>query len=419
MKANWILTVGLLLTGCLQAQNWTGYPAGSLGVPYVNGLMTATVTRVNTTMNDGTPKFSTSTSPDCYIAAGCLAINTGFFNSYLANASRVQVDLDFTSGGNNGTCNSAAFTIRDINSGESFTDFLDVVEISAIDGNNAAIPPGNIVVTPPVNVTVVTVGNSKKIVGHNSASEVVTGGPYFSTPCNLTSVSVSPPANTPLRSIRIIYRPAVGTNSSNAYYSVGIRPAVQYISISNLTMTPTGGGCSVLPQNLLSFEGKPEATANLLTWTTTELGQRQTFLLEKSADGRHFLPMGSAAHLSEGNYEISDNSPFTNTWYRLIQRSEDGNAVPLATLLVDRSADIAQLFEMSPNPAPSQVLIRPLTEENQRITLLDAAGRQVWTQNTEGLTPVLLDCTALPAGLYMVHASFSGKSRTKKLVVSH
>ena len=120
--------------------------------------------------------------------------------------------------------------------------------------------------------------------------------------------------------------------------------------------------------------------------------------------------MGSAAHLSEGNYEISDNSPFTNTWYRLIQRSEDGSSAILSTLMVDRAADNTQLFEMSPNPAPSQVLIRPLTEENQRITLLDAAGRQVWTHNTEGVTPVLLDCTALPAGLYLVHASSHPRS---------
>lgn len=255
MKSGILVSLALLLGLFSFAQNWNSYPAGAIGVPYVNGVMTATVTKVNTTMNSGTPMFTTSTSPDCYIAAGCLALNAGFFNSYLVNSSRIQVDLDFTTGGTNGTCNTATWTMRDINSGESFTDFLDVVEISGIDGNNVAIPTGNIVITNPLNTMVSVVGGSKKIVGHNSNSEVVTGGPYSSTPCNVTTVTVSPPANVTLKSIKIIYRPAVGTSSANAYYSVGTHPAVQYISISNLTLTPTGGGCSVLPASLRSFTG--------------------------------------------------------------------------------------------------------------------------------------------------------------------
>ncbi len=419
MKVQWLFAACMLWLGCLQAQNWNAYPAAALGVPYVNGVMTATVTRVNTTMNDGTPKFTTSTSPDCYIAAGCLALNAGFFNSYLLNASRIQVDIDFTSGGNNGTCNSAAFTIRDINSGESFTDFLDVVEISAIDGNNAAIVPGNIVVTPPANVTVVTVGNSKKIVGHNSSSEVVTGGPYFSTPCNLTSVSVSPPANTPLRSIRIIYRPAVGTNSSNAYYSVGIRPAVQYISISNLTMTPTGGGCSVLPAELASFEGKPEVGGNILSWTSNENLIRNGFFVEKSADGSSYLELGKVESELEKDYQLLDPTPFPQTFYRLLKIDQNGGKVALATLMVQRADFEARLFTLTPNPANSEAVLETFSPGLNQFSLFDTQGKQVFHHSLQGIGQETLDVSHLSEGMYLVRCTNSGKVNTKRLMISH
>jgi hypothetical protein len=413
-----LLGAALLIAGTTSAQTWNAYPAAAIGVPYTSGPMIATVTRVNTTMNSGTPMFTTSTSPDCYIAAGSLALNAGFFNSYIANSSRIQVDIDFSNGGAiAGTCNSATFTIRDINSGESFTDFLDVVEISGIDGNSAALPAANITVTPPVQVTVTTVGNSKKIVGHNSASEVVTGGPYSSTPCNTTSITVTPPTNTPLKSIRIIYRPAVGTNSSNAYFSVGTHPAVQYISISNLTLTPTGGGCTVLPASLRAFYAHTDGPANTLHWEASETDLAHTYWIERSENGSDFSHLGQADAGDEGRYSLSDDAPAPLTYYRLSELDPNGNLVLLATLPVTREGDHAPLFRLFPNPATGPVILETLVAGENAVTVIDATGHVVWQMQIAGMQAVSPDWGHLPAGMYLVSVRTAGKLAQARLML--
>lgn len=316
-------------------------------------------------------------------------------------------------------CNSATFTIRDINSGESFTDFLDVVEISGIDGNNAALPAANIVVTPPANTNVTTVGNSKKIVGHNSSSEVVTGGPYFSTPCNVTSVTVSPPANTPLKSIRIIYRPAVGTNSSNAYYSVGTHPAVQYISISNLTLTPTGGGCSVLSENLLSFGGIAGNAGNTLVWTTTDDRWAGSFLLEKSLDAQLFTAMSAEVVIASGeHFQADDFLPADLTYYRLSQVDDAGAKTMLGMTAVDRHGVPNEIFTIFPNPAHGQLTLQAYGDGQHDVRIYDLAGQELMQFTIDGPAQQVLALGDLPQGVYLVVGAHNGCRMNRKLLVS-
>jgi Secretion system C-terminal sorting domain len=419
MKMKFIGILWLLVATTATAQNWNAYPAGSIGVAYANGPMIATVTRVNTTMNSGTPMFTTSTSPDCYIAAGSLALNAGFFNSYIANSSRIQVDIDFSNGGTiAGTCNSATFTIRDINSGESFTDFLDIVEISGIDGTNAALPAANIVVTPPTQVTVTTVGTSKKIVGHNAASEVVTGGPYASSPCNTTSITVTPPANTPLKSIRIIYRPAVGTNSSNAYFSVGTHPAVQYISISNLSLTPTGGGCTVLPVSLRAFYARTEPQTTTLHWEAADIGAAPSYLLEKSENAHDFTTLALIDAAGHAAWTWTDAAPSPLTYYRLTEVDINGDRQSYAVLAVTRDATDAPLFRLFPNPSAGRLHLETLLPGENAVTVANAQGQVVWQAQIEGIRAFEADCELLLSGIYFVSLHNAGQVMHQKVVVN-
>lgn len=105
---------------------------------------------------------------------------------------------------------------------ESTGSFLDIVEISAIDGNNSAVAVANIVTTLAASTSSVIVGNTRKIVGHNSTTEsyVYSGGsPYsnlFSGACGSTNVVVTPPSGVPLKSITIKFRPE---NAGTAAFS--------------------------------------------------------------------------------------------------------------------------------------------------------------------------------------------------------
>ncbi len=71
----------------------------------------------------------------------------------------------------NGSCIAVTFTLKDINSGESNGTFLDVIEISAVDGNGVAVPVANISITAPGGTNIQNSGTIRIIRGHNNVSE--------------------------------------------------------------------------------------------------------------------------------------------------------------------------------------------------------------------------------------------------------
>jgi hypothetical protein len=321
-----------------QTISWSGYTSGSNN--YTNGIMTSTITRTNMNpMGDATPKYvATDPGSPCYIS-GSLALYAFFGSSYTSGNSRLTLDLDFTSGAFNGTCHSVQFAIRDINSDESNNTFLDVVEISAIDGFNNPIPAANLLVTVPSNTNLTTSGNTRIIRGHNSTSETSTSTfSYSSTNCALTNVTVNPPAGIPLKSIRIVYRPGYGTSTSNAYYNFTgpVRPAAQYISISNLTLTPTTG-CTPLPVTLDYFQGENTGAGHSLNWQTASELNNSHFTISQSHDGQTFRKVadvpgaGTTSSISRYNYLVSSgNFDSDLVYYRLDQTDFDGTVTTLS-----------------------------------------------------------------------------------------
>lgn len=335
-----ILAAGItsFFSYCLQAQttvSWNGYTSGAIGTNFNSGTapnnMTAVVTRNAVTLNDGTPKYTAGvTGPPCYIQG--LALNAGRFSSYTAATnSHYTVTMTFNPGnvgGINGTCNSATFDLRDINSEESFKSFLDVVEISAMRADGTAVPVSSITTTLASNVRRQDVGSIVKLVGHSNTSETV--GSYASgTNCGDTRVIVNPGANTPLRSITIKYRPGYGTSSSNAYYDSGTQPAVQYVSISNITLNSVGSCPDPLPVELSSFTGEAEGRSNLLQWKTATEKNNSHFELERSTNGEEWEKIstvnGAGTTLHQQFYRYYDsNFEHAVNYYRLRQVDYDG-----------------------------------------------------------------------------------------------
>lgn len=343
MRFSILIFLFVLLIQHTKAQtiSWSGYTSGSNN--YTNGIMTSTITRTNmNSMGDGSPKYvATDPGSPCYIS-GSLALYALFGSSYTSGNSRITLDLDFTSGAFNGTCHSVQFSIRDINSDESNNTFLDVVEISAIDGFNNPIPAANLLVTVPSNTNLTTSGNTRIIRGHNSTSETSTSTfSYSSTSCALTNVTVNPPAGIPLKSIRIVYRPGYGTSTSNAYWSfLGPRPAAQYISISNLTLTPTVG-CTPLPVILDHFHAEKVDNGHLLNWQTASESNNSYFTLSQSHDGHTFRKVadvpgaGTTSSISRYKYLVSSaNYESDLVYYRLEQTDFDGTVTMLSLVSI-------------------------------------------------------------------------------------
>ncbi|MEN9304165.1 MAG: hypothetical protein RL264_2594, partial [Bacteroidota bacterium] len=215
-----------------QTLSWSGFPNG--GTSYTTGIMTATITSSAPGFQNGTPKFiagTTNGNAFCSLA-NSLELEHMFGNITSAHST---VTMDFTSGGTtSGLCGSITFKIKDINSDETYQTFADWVELSATDGNNAAIAVANIIATGGTNKTITTSGNTRIVKGYSNNAY----GSRSTTSCDDVTFTVTSPSGGTLKSITLKYHPDY-TSCASCYYNFTgpNRPAYQYISIGPLTVT--------------------------------------------------------------------------------------------------------------------------------------------------------------------------------------
>lgn len=412
-----------------QTISWSGYPAGSIG-SYNSGTapnnMTAVVTINNVTQNDGTPKYTAGTaSPTCYIAG--LALNAGTFSSYKSSAnSNYTVTMTFNPtnvGSINGTCNSATFSIRDINSEETYTTFLDVIEISAIDGNGAAIATGSITTTLASNITRVNTGATVRLVGHSSSNET-TGSYSGGQNCGDTKIIITPSANTPLKSITIKYRPGYGTSTSNAYYNLDPKPAIQFVSISDIVLNSVGVCPVPLAIRLGEFNAKRFGTDVSLDWTSISEQNNDYFTIEESTDGVNYKEVTRMSGVGNSNSEkhynyLHANTSSQETYYRLFQTDFDGKRNYLDTKVVPGLLkDNLTITDIYPNPAKDIVNIVVSSNElsTARLQIVDVLGKVVTLEDDIRILPgenkIQVNTSSLQKGFYFLKVESDSKSES-------
>lgn len=410
MKRLLIFSLGIIFASfSLNAQtfSWSGYVTGSMS--YTTGILNATVTSTSPGFQNSTPRHyaaATVGSGQCGQAGG-LAFEQMFGNITNAHAT---LTLDFTQNNTtNGTCSAITFLIKDINSDESVQTFADWVEISAVDGNNAAIAVASITATGGSNKVFTTSGNTRIIKGYNSSSY----GSRSTTACDNVNISVTPPAGVTLKRIVIKYHPDY-TASPQWYWNFSgpTRPAYQYISIGSITATATGGGCLVLPVDLVSFTATRNERSTDLTWVTASEENNAQFVVERTTDGEHYelvsVVEGNGTTQSTSVYEITDeNAPDKLTYYRLKQIDMDGNPTYYDLISVEEVGGEALIERVYPNPANNVLVytLNSLGKQAYSMKITDQLGRTVYVETSEtdnGISEHTLDVDAFENGTYLM-----------------
>lgn len=418
-----IILIVVLCSPFAQSQtiSWASYPSPAgqtLPYTYNTGTapynMSAVVSKNNTTQGDGTPKYTAvDPSSPCY-TPGSLALYANTFTNVSNSYYNVNMRFNPTA---NGSCMAVTFTLKDINSDESNGTFLDVIEISAVDGNGVAVPVANISITAPGGTNIQNSGTTRIIRGHNNVSERYLCS-LSSSPCNTTSITITPPAGVPLQSINIRYRPAYGGSanmacgSSTAYWNFsGPRPATQYISISNLSYTTTSG-CTPMPVELLSYSAECTPEGVVLKWVTASEHNNSYFTIEKSEDGLQYLEVGKV----EGNGTINQQKEYVfvdkqdnrgrGCYYRLYQTDFDGTT----EMLGDRYANCSVVKEemrVFPNPAKDQIVAGFYMSEDADVVISfrDFTGKLIVSYNEtieNGQNFLTLDVSEFSSGMYVL-----------------
>jgi hypothetical protein len=176
----------------------------------------------------------------------------------------------------------------------------------------------------------------------------------------------------------------------------------------------SAGSCTApLPVELIYFRARPTLEGVVLNWETATERENDFFTVERSADARHFEPIGrirgagNAAERRKYEYLDPKSLPGLN-YYRLWQTDYDGTSTLLSTTYAEVDAKEIEALRVFPNPLTEDELNLVITEDIQLegglALLFDALGREVMRQklSSEHLRTIHLAPYRLPAGPYVL-----------------
>lgn len=159
---------------------------------------------------------------------------------------------------------------------------------------------------------------------------------------------------------------------------------------------------------LVQFAATPSGPAAVrLTWATASEVNSAYFVVQRSADGTAWQPLGRVAAASSSasarSYAYLDGAAPTGTsYYRLRQVDQDGTAAYSPVQSVTRGVAGLALY---PNPALGGATLLSGAAPGAAVRVLDALGRPVATATADAAgTAALALPTGLAPGVYVVRA---------------
>ena len=163
-----------------------------------------------------------------------------------------------------------------------------------------------------------------------------------------------------------------------------------------------------LPVALTAFAATAEGAAVVLAWHTASELHCARFVVERSADGRAFAPVGrvagqgTTARPTAYAYRDAAPTPAGALYYRLRQEDEDGTAHYSPVRVVRLGG--AGALTLYPNPARTAVAVAGLAA-GARVQVRDALGREVAAAAADATGTARLGLpTGLAAGVYVVQS---------------
>ncbi|MEO6288845.1 MAG: T9SS type A sorting domain-containing protein, partial [Ginsengibacter sp.] len=166
------------------------------------------------------------------------------------------------------------------------------------------------------------------------------------------------------------------------------------------------GSGGALPVSLLDFTGTLKSKTVLLNWKIASDQDLNKFIIERSADGRNFIPLQSVAAINPvsvtRNYSITDASPLPDiNYYRLQMIDDDGKFTYSNIVAVRMKQD--RKISIFPNPVEKILYVSATgNNENAMVEIIDANGRKLKTMNVvlAGATSFSIDVSKLPKAVY-------------------
>ncbi|MFI5172581.1 MAG: T9SS type A sorting domain-containing protein, partial [Chitinophagales bacterium] len=199
-------------------------------------------------------------------------------------------------------------------------------------------------------------------------------------------------------------------------YTCTITDACGNTAVDVVTVT---NNCLVLPIELLSFSGYHADDVNFLNWETGTETNNDVFVIERSATGLNFEPIGTidgnGTTLNLNYYAFTDRQPFEGiNYYRLKQVDED-EEYSYSNVISIKSSELSSTEIIVNNDGLGGSLLELTIFSTGSgladLIIYDVTGKQISTNKVtvgNGATSVNLQLPDLAKGAYIV--SFSRES---------
>jgi hypothetical protein len=184
-----------------------------------------------------------------------------------------------------------------------------------------------------------------------------------------------------------------------------------------------------LPLNILQFKASMAETNKVrLDWTVAQEEDMDHYTIMKSTDGTTFSELAHSSAVGKSrtalNYTVYDKEPSPGmNYYKLFGYDKLGQGSVLAHTFITNNAALAKM-KVFPNPANTELHIEMsnVSSDQVEISVYDSYENTVWTSSLQpdsnGNIQQAIDLSALPPGLYSIHASTGFSSYTRKVIIS-
>lgn len=184
---------------------------------------------------------------------------------------------------------------------------------------------------------------------------------------------------------------------------------VQASAVSRMGLFTLANANASLALKLIYFKAIAADTKNMLYWATATENKNNYFIIERSIDGAHFLPIGrvEAAGSSNSirNYSFADAAALTGTVYYRLKCVDIDNKADYSKVVKLGLNTINNSVHVYPNPASHYVSIEFTAEASGKaeIQILSIAGVKALSYQVncvKGMNIISVPISSLSSGTY-------------------
>ncbi len=183
-------------------------------------------------------------------------------------------------------------------------------------------------------------------------------------------------------------------------------------------------GCEALPVEWLAFEAQPEQGEVHLEWAVVTGPERSAFEVERSRDGKTFIPLATIPSTGPGyqpvSYQYVDSHPWPQVSYYRIRRTDPDGKVfssPVRAVQMKTASRELALLKAHPQGNLLQVHYRTGRAKHATLQLMDVWGRILYEaelSSDQGVHPVPMGTKA--RGIFLIRLQNDQERVLRKLI---